>query len=146
MKNKKIKKDNTINNYHKTMLSHFLNMYTMVAQSFDKAILAFSTASLGFLAAFLRLIKYDHKIHIWLLKSSLVGFILAITFVILALILAEKYALHREIYHTYKLLKIKKNIRKDRCRDKFIGIFQIVSAVFFIIALSSFAGFVWLNV
>jgi hypothetical protein len=118
----------------------------VVAQSFDKVILGLSTASLGFTFALLKYFKDDNFHSMWAVKLSWLGFILAVIFVVVALMLAESYALHRVGYHSYKMLQSKMKINLTRCRDHLMVIFQYLSAICFIGALISFTIFVWLNI
>jgi hypothetical protein len=120
-------------------------MYLIVAQSFDKAILGLSTASLGFTFAFLKVIAHEKIIYSWLLKMAWGGFILAIVFVILSLIITEQHALHRSKYFSNKMLCSKIKIKLTRCRDKLMSKFQYLSAICFTVALASFTFFVGFN-
>lgn len=143
---KKHKPKSDIKYYRRIKLTHYLSMFLIVAQSFDKAILGLSTASLGFTFAFLKFINKDHLIHTRLLELSWLFFILAVMFVIFALIFTEKYALHRVRFHSSKILASKVKVRLKRCRDKLMVAFQYLSAFCFVAAVSLFTLFVWFNI
>jgi hypothetical protein len=132
--------------YRKIKLEHYLSLFAIVAQSFDKAILGLSTASLGFTFVFLKYISKEHTHYMWMLRLSWLGFILAVIFVVMALMLAEQYALHRVKYHSYKMLQSKIKIKLVHCRDRLMSIFQYISAACFICAVVFFTIFVWINI
>ncbi|HVE44494.1 MAG TPA: hypothetical protein VNC84_05100 [Gammaproteobacteria bacterium] len=143
--NKKNKSRSDIKYYRRIKLTHYLSMFLVVAQSFDKAILSLSIASLGFTFAFLKLEK-NHLVYMKLLELSWLFFVLAIISVVIALIFTEKYALHRVRFHSSKMLASKVRVKLVRCRDQIMSFSQYLSALFFIVAVILFTIFVWLNI
>jgi hypothetical protein len=141
-------RNKNIQYYRRLMLTQNWAIYRLVAHSFDKAILALSTASLGFTLGLLQYIssKSAPLIHMNYLLYSLGGFISAIIATLLALLCTESYAHHQIEYFSSKLLNKSTNIDSHRCTDCLMVILQALAAICFIGALIWFTVFVCENV
>ncbi len=117
------------------------------ADNFDKAILAYSSAGLGLSIGLLKGFVAPSQAHLlWLLYSSWALFIAAVT-VTLASYLTSQIAQHRqlEISIKYNLEMKDEALEEINLPARITEWSSYVAALFFILALSSSALFVALN-
>lgn len=131
--------------YHKKLHEQHLSMFFIVAQSFDKAILALSTISLGFTFAFLEVKKVS--IHCeCLLEIAWFFFIVTILATLITFIFVQQHALHRINYFSCKILDVENGVSLAHWTDGFIGLLPYISTISFVAGLTFFTIFVGLNV
>jgi hypothetical protein len=137
--------DQDLKGYYKNLQDQHLSIFFIAAQSFDKAILALSTISLGFIFAFLEIRKVGVE-YKCVLAFSWLFLIITILSILVTFIFVQKHALHRVDYFSHKVLESKKDVVLEHWTDCYIEMFQYVSASSFVIGLVLFTVFVSLNV
>ncbi len=131
--------------YYKKMAQDHLSIYFIAAQSFDRAILTLSIASLGFTFAFIEVHKivFKYKAVLFISWGLFIGtvFLILITYVFL-----ELHALHRFKHYSQKALEQKNVVTLSHWTDCWLKTFQCISMVSFVAGLILFAIFVALNI
>lgn len=131
--------------YYKKLHDQHLSMFFIVAQSFDKAILALSTISLGFTFAFLEVKKVNINCEC-LLGIAWLFFIVTILSTLMTFIFVQRHALHRIRYFSCKILEVENNAPLEHWTDCIIELLPYVSAISFVTGLAFFTIFVGFNV
>lgn len=128
------------------MFNEHLSLYIIAAQSFDKAMLTFSIASLGFTFAFLEVYRIGINYKPILICSWCL-FVIAILCILITFIFLQYHALHRVGHYSKKyLMKKNYNGKSDHWTDCFLGVLQWLSLTSFVGGLVMFTVFVALNI
>lgn len=131
--------------FYKQLHGQHVDALLLASQSYDKAILSLSTASLGFTFAFAKWVKSGTS------NSCLLSFIglfliLAIVTILVSFLFDQVHTSHRIEFLNSKIIAGSKKVCEEHWTDNWLFALPILSGVFYVFGITLFAVFANANV
>lgn len=128
----------------KLFLQKHMDALHSASQSFDKAILSLSTASLGFTFAFVKLASPTNSPCV--LAFTWFFLILSILFILVSFLIDQLHCSHKIKFSYWRILNEGEKIKESHWSDCWMIPFPILAGICFVIGITLFTVYVGINV